>query len=624
MPALALALLSACLLGGTALLIAAAPPLRSTLAIGLAAYVIAWTDIVVVTELLSLGRLVTLPWYVALQTPLFAAALAVWWAWGGRRPSVPALDFTVVRRHPVVAALAFVVVAAVVYQAFLVVATPPNNGDSLSGHLSRVALWYEHAGIHWIPDAHTPRQNEWPPNAQIGVLYSVVLLDGRDTLAALPQLLAALAFAGAVAGMARGLGCSRAAAAFSALITLTLPQIALQSVTTQNDLTAASFVGVSGYFLHQRTAPAVVLAALACALALGTKVTAVLALPILGALALVLLPRRQLAVAAAASIAGFAVVGAAGYARNAVETGDPLGSGTAQSGYRPTAITVRGTTSSLAKLAWHMLDFSGYPLKPAIRSLIADGGDAAFNALGIDTYPLESSAFPFTFDPNIRAEEDTSWYGPLGFLLLVPAAIYAVARWRPRRAPPALLVHGLAVPVYAVLLVLAYKEGSWYGRYLLGSVVFALPLVAFVYRIRLLAAGAAIVGAVTLGLVHAANANKPTGFEKTPVWTLERPEAQSLGLPGYERVIRATDANAEPGERIGAVMGEQDWSYPLFGPRLERPIVFLERRGVLEAAERRELDVVVLGRNVRPPTDPAGWRVIRFEWMGTVLVRDRG
>jgi hypothetical protein len=319
----------------------------------------------------------------------------------------------------------------------------------------------------------------------------------------------------------------------------------------------------------------------------------------------------------------FAAVGAYGYVRNVAHTDGVFGSGTAQSGYRPSAITFRGSVSSLAKLSWHMLDFSGYHLKPAMREPLASAGSAVFEALQIPTYPLESSAFPFTFDPNISSEEDASWYGPLGFLLLAPAGIVTALRWRPRLRQPALLVHALAAPAYAIALVLVYREGSWYGRYLLSALAISLPLVAGAYRNRRVAAAFAVVGVTTLVLVHAYNTNKPTGLARTAVWRLDRADAQSVALPGFDRVIEAADGAATDDEPIGIVMGEQDWDYPFYGPRLRRAVVALPQEGVLATAERRGLRVVVLGRNIRPPLPAPGWRTLRFSWQGTVLVAER-
>ena len=68
----------------------------------------------------------------------------------------------------------------------------------------------------------------------------------------------------------------------------------------------------------------------------------------------------------------------------------------------------------------------------------------------------------------------------------------------------------------------------------------------------------AAVNLTTLVLVHAYNTNKPTGLARTAVWRLDRAEAQSVSLPGFDRVIEAADGAATDDEPIGIVMGEQD------------------------------------------------------------------
>jgi hypothetical protein len=184
-------------------------------------------------------------------------------------------------------------------------------------------------------------------------------------------------------------------------------------------------------------------------------------------------------------------------------------------------------------------------------------------------------------------------------------------------------VHALATPAYAIALVLVYREGSWYGRYLLSALAISLPLVAGAYRNRRVAAVFAVVGVTTLVLVHAYNTNKPTGLARTAVWKLDRAGAQSVGLPGFDRVIDAVDGVSVDDEPVGIVMGEQDWDYPFYGPLLRRAVVALPHKGVLDAAQRRGLRIVVFGRNIPPPEPAPGWRTLRFSWQGTVLVAER-
>lgn len=605
----------------TAAAAAAALRLRSPVSFLLAFYLFASAAIVLCTEVLSPFRLADRWGYMVAELVLLGAALLAWRLRGRPRPPpLPRVSRGAVRRHPVVAGLALVVIAAAFYEVFVILSTPPNNGDSMSGGLVQAAKWFQHGGSFWIPDAYSPRQNEWLPIAQMEILYTFAFLR-RDLLAAVPQFAAQAALVLAVYGTARRVGYGQAPAAFAALVTATLPQVALQSVTTQSDLLVASFVVAAAYFLLSRERTDLALAALAIGLALGTKATALLALPALGLLALVSLRARALPVAAAYVAAGFALVGVYGYVQNLVQTGNVLGTGEAQSAFRP-VVTLPGTISSAAKMGYRFVDFTGFPLRPEWRRPIAEAGEAAFEALRIPTASTESSGFPFSFDVNITSEEDTSWYGPLGFLLIVPVAVAYVLPWRGRRPDPARMALAWALPLYALGLVLVYREGPWYGRYLLTAVALALPLVASVYRYRTIATAVAVLGAVTLGLTHAYNANKPTGLEGArPVWDLPRSEAQALPIPGFAAVIERVDAEVQADGQLGVVLGEHDWGFPFYGERLQRRLVPLARRDALREAERRGLRFVLFGRSVDPVRAGPRWEVTRFSAGPTLLVR---
>jgi hypothetical protein len=76
--------------------------------------------------------------YALGEVVLLAASLGVWLRRGRPRPPRPHLDLrAAARRHPILTALATVVGGAMAYQLFIVIATPPNNWDSMSYHLPR-------------------------------------------------------------------------------------------------------------------------------------------------------------------------------------------------------------------------------------------------------------------------------------------------------------------------------------------------------------------------------------------------------------------------------------------------------------------------------------------------------
>ena len=94
---------------------------------------------------------------------------------------------------------------------------PPNNWDSLTYHLARVAAWHQSHGIHWIANAPTGRLNEFQPLAEQQILFLFVAT-GSTALYALPQYVAQIAIILAVYGGARRLGYGVAPAARAAAL----------------------------------------------------------------------------------------------------------------------------------------------------------------------------------------------------------------------------------------------------------------------------------------------------------------------------------------------------------------------------------------------------------------------
>ena len=134
------------------------------------------------------------------------------------------------------------------YAVALGLATPQNDFDTVFDHLWRAALWRENQAVGYPDCDCAPYINAYPPHGEMGVLATMVL-GGSDRYAALVQAAAFVALAVGVVGVARGLGLARREALLGALLVATLPVIALQASTAQNDLVVASFVVAAAAFL---------------------------------------------------------------------------------------------------------------------------------------------------------------------------------------------------------------------------------------------------------------------------------------------------------------------------------------------------------------------------------------
>jgi Dolichyl-phosphate-mannose-protein mannosyltransferase len=614
----ALALAAVALAGGLG---AAALRPRSVVSFCLAAYVIASTIVVALTELLSVNELVGARGFGVGVAVALAGAAAVWLARGGPRPPHLRLPTrTDARAHPVLVLLGVVVAVAAVYELLLVLTTPPNNGDSLTYHLTRAAAWYQHGGIYRIPGTGHAAENDYPANAEIQILFSFAFLHG-DRVAALTQFIAQGVAVIAVYGIARRLEFAPASALLAALLTPTLAQIALQSVTTQNDLVAGALVAAAAYFLHARERVDVWLAGLSLGLAIGTKLTVLFALPALAVIALVSLRWRAVAAAAAAAAIGFAAVGSGSYVRNLADAGTPIGALEGEPGLQRPVVTAAGTISSVARYTYGLADFAGYPLDYRDLRIPTAIARKTFESLGIPQNPPESTGYPFGFAFNVRSNEDIAFFGPLG-LILIPLGVWSAFRFRRGRVGAERAAHAVVLPLYLLALALGYRY-SGQGRFLITPVLLTLPLAASIYGRRGAAVAVSAVAAVSLALAHAHSEAKPTGLRGTqPVWEMPRTQAQGLqAASAVPYLVERLEQQVPARGPLGIVVDEHDADYVLYGPRLQRRLVPLPADGTLTAAERAGLRWVYVGRAGRVPQTAPGWRVERLSDAGTLLSR---
>ena len=602
-------------LGATAFLGAAALRLGgASFVIG--AYLIGWACVVGLGELLSLLDLVSRTGYVVGDALLLLACVSLWHVRGRPLPQLRSPRLGALRAHPQVAVLGATVLVAVGYQAFLVVATPPNNYDSLTYHLPRVVAWLQQGHVGYF-DAATARANAFPGNAELGILYTVALL-GRDTLAALPQLLAELAVLVCVYGTGRRLGFGRPSAVFAALLTATLSQFALQSVTTQNDLVVASFIAAAIYFVLGSDRRELPLAALAAALAVGTKLTGLLALPLIIAAVLLLLPRRRVAELAAWGVVAFAGFGAFWYVQNTVQTRHPLGVVAEADSYRPHR-TAGGTVSTAARVSWRFVDFTGLNPPDGLLLGLARTGTNAFAAAHIAQNPPGATATSFSISPSTLASEDSSYFSVLGFLLLVPLSIGFAVAWLCRRASPARGIVAAALPLFILMIALTQSYNAWLGRFMLIPVAVAMPLTACLYerRLRLLTLLAAVAGVATLVGTHAHNIAKPVGLYGGPaVWAMPRHEAASLAVGSLRLALPLVDRTVPPDAELGVVLGSNDPSYLLYGPALRRRLVALPAPSAVREATARGIRWIAVSPDGGAVVPAPGWRVqvVRGGW----------
>jgi hypothetical protein len=575
--------LAAAGLVATALFASAAIRLRSPVSFLLGAYVLAGAEVVGLTELLSLIHRVGVRGYAVGEAILLCAALAAWLARGRPLPRFRLSDAEMLRREPLVLALAALVVASVAFQAFLVLATPPNNPDSMTYHLVRSAQSYHLHAVERFP-IYDERVNALPPNGEIESLYTMVFL-GNDTAAAAPQLLARLALLLAVFGLARRAAFGRPAALFAALVFSCLTLVMTQAVTTQNDLLLAAYVAAAAFLAVealQRDPRAAPLAGLSFGLAVGTKWTALSALPALVLLVLVAAHRwKRVAVLAAWAVIGVVAFGAYAYARNLEATHSLFGRSSELQG-----VSIAGSPVQWAR---------------DVRRLVLDFGD--------------NSAY---FE---NASEDTSYFGTVGWLVILPLSAGFGIAWLFRRTTAIRGALAWALPITIAVLSLTHGYDRFSGRLLIAPVALTAPLVAWLYPRAAPAVAVAGLAAATLVLSIVFNETKPVGVLSTPAWELSRIDAQVLKDPSYNAVFYPFERRVPQEADVGMVVDDGVWLYPFYGRRLERHLTYLSPEDPFAEARRRRLEWIVFSRPglvvgnhdgwTLTPLGDTGWRLAR-------------
>ena len=319
--------MTALIVVGLALLVTTAAFLASTarpasaLSFLLGSYLAAWVTVVLVTTILSVAGIAG---QVGLLTSFIAALAVVVVAWSAAgRPKPPSLldgitGIRITLRDPMLAVLAATVLGAAGYAVIIGIATPQNEWDALSYHLTRAAFWLQQGSVAYVPDVMDVRINVNPPVAEIGQ-FATLALNGSDAFSWLPEFSGAVALCLAAFGIARRAGLEEREALFGVLVLACLPLVVLQSSTALNDLVVASFLATATYFALGSGRRSAAATAVALGLGVGTKVVALFLLPVY--LLVVLVARRRTPWAQAGILVAGVVIGSGWYIINFAETG---------------------------------------------------------------------------------------------------------------------------------------------------------------------------------------------------------------------------------------------------------------------------------------------------------------
>lgn len=310
--------------------------------------------VVAVTEALNCFRQIAFPAVLicwSLLTMVLAIMAFIQRRWWLLRAGLAGFLQRVVRHR-----LALAIGSMLLLSLAVALVYPPNNFDSMTYHMARVAHWMQDASIDHYR-THILRQIQFPPLAEWVILH-LQILTGGDLFANAVQLVYFVGGIGVVSMIAAQLGANRPQQLLSAFVCCCIPIALLESNTTQNDIVVSfyllCFVYACLLLTQSFSGRRVLLAGLSLGFAWLTKGTGYLfSLPfciwmIVIALRAVRISPRALAgrFAGGIAVALIAVaINAGHYQRNIFLSGSPMansGEGTVIEGSDPRQIVLIG------------------------------------------------------------------------------------------------------------------------------------------------------------------------------------------------------------------------------------------------------------------------------------------
>jgi hypothetical protein len=388
----------------------------------------------------------------------------------------------------------FIILSTYIFLAYIQFRFPQNTTDSLLNHLSRIGHWLQQGSLKPYIGFNN-FGSSFPFNSSLLMLWSIVFLRS-DRLVGYVQFVAAIMTAITIFSLGNEFSFNRKASFLASLFFLTFPIVLFQSITAQNDLLAAGFLIIAMFFLirsiHASNRICLALSILSFALAVGTKQYALFALPGYGILIVFMLWKHRsnikavLVNTALFTISFTLLFSSYSYIQNWLVYGNPVGGQNTLELIQPQP-SVKDSLAKVAvnslRLTYQFLDCEGIP--PILETACTKAKTSILKPLLVNSIiNVESSSYlldegePFALSKKYALNEESSWYGIVGCLLIflsIPLGL--ITSLKDRRMEGVILV--LSAIIF-FLITSSVKSGwdPYVGRYLIFSTVLLLPFCA--------------------------------------------------------------------------------------------------------------------------------------------------
>jgi len=490
----------------------------------------------------------------------------------------------------------FSILGIALLQIFLLFFLPPNEWDSMTGHLNRILYFAQNhstahfVGTNWNVDTY--------PKSFSSIQYYPFIMSGyNEHFFKLPNFSAYwMLFVGSYA-ILKQLGIEFKVRLLSSMLILFTPIVLIQSTTTDTDIVLGAYLASTMYFLFRfiksRQIFYIYFFAFVFAIALSHKITFLFSVPSIG----ILLIYSFVATKSTTYLYQlkhlffsmfFIVIMSlpTGYVSNLIHYGHPIGPETAT---KHQSIERAGNLSNLiihgskniARYFFDLLNFDGLrnidqieywqeAINNQFRKL-----DATFN------WGLENSKtftiVPFNYTRHFDFYNGTPIYGSIFLLVFIPSIILLLSK--KRKAIYYLIFSAFIFHFIALAFSAAYDP--WKGRYMISSLVFILPIASIFfekivslkkYMYALPIFFIIVVSAYSTLLFHSRSALLST--HKLPtIWNKTRMEHLTVSRPDITEAYARFDSIVPRDAIVALATINDDYEYPLWGKEFSRKLV---------------------------------------------------
>jgi len=474
--------------------------------------------------------------------------------------------------------LFFALLGLIAFLFFQGIVYPPNNYDSMTYHMARIPHWISNSSVMHYP-THIYRQIYQPPFAEFVILH-INLLSKSDLFSNSVQLFFLVFSVITLIGIMEQLGIDRKYNLVAAIFIITIPEVILQSTSTQNDIVVSYFILSAVYYgnicIRDKNIQSFVFLGLSVGLAVLTKGTAYIFLaPLLVYIAIKLLANLQKRLIWNSLLASliFLCINFGHFYRNYELSDNLLGVNKIQTpeeviniNFSPVVITI----NFFKNIGLHVGPSSLHHLyKKALNKL--------FSIDGFEKYDSKVNFEGISFNEAIYLPNHED-YGSntLHFYMILFAFLYSyigIAMLKKRNT----VISGYSLMILGqiFLFILLLKWQPWHSRLHTPIFILSIPLICYAFDLIFKGSLKLTWFVLTILIIqsyylastnysrvifpfHSTNSKVSFTDTRFKKYFAIRPELYYEYMTINKQIVKFNNKN------IGLILGGDDWEYPLF------------------------------------------------------------